>query len=52
MHDSLRVKETDCHADLSCVESDSLLAESLMLLEHFIKLTSLDKRHNEVQSCR
>jgi len=50
MCNALRVKIADSHGNLSCIELNNILGESLLALEDFVQLTTSDERHDEVKS--
>lgn len=50
MCNSLGVKVSNSHGDLSGVELDNLFSESLLLLENFIEFTSFYEGHDEIES--
>lgn len=50
MHDTFLVKLSNGNNYLCCVELDHCLVEALLLLEDFVKLATIDKRHDEVET--
>jgi len=50
MRDALRMKIANSHGDLSSIEFNNVLRESLLALEDFVQFTTSDERHDEVKS--
>jgi hypothetical protein len=49
MHDVFGMQFSDSQCNLSSIETDCVLAESLFRLENFVQFSSLDERHDEVE---
>ena len=45
------MKLSNTNDDLCSIEFDYVFAESLLLLEDFVKLSSIDEWHDKVESC-
>lgn len=52
MHNFLTVEVPNRHDDLCGVEFDNIFAQSLLILEDLIELTSFDEGHHEVKPSR
>ncbi len=49
MHDTFFVQFADGYDDLGRVEFDNVLAEAFLLLENFVKFSTIDERHHEIK---
>ena len=49
MHDTFFVQFADGYDDLGRVEFDNILAKTFLLLENFVKFTTIDERHYEIK---
>ncbi len=51
MHDTLFVQFADGYDNLGRVEFDNVLIEAFLLLENFVKFTTIDEWHHEIKPC-